>query len=603
MPRKKSSWKQVTTIHSFKDSRLVRVFGICRVSTDKQAQKVGESLDHQKEVLQNWVRSKSSLHMPQQWKLIDVFVENEDSNGKRRGKSATRREGRFGLSKALELARLKLIDVLVVTKLDRIARNVKDYIDISAELNENGVALVCLDLDIDASSPDGALVMRQHASLAQWQAERIAQYSIETVKRHVAQGRPIGPPPLGYKKARDKNSWNTFKLDSVFRKHVLFMDKLYLRVQSVNKVVDALHKKGYKTPKNHTYSKPQVSRILQNIRYTGRQEYDGKVYSGNWKPLRTVEVQETINRIFEKNRKTNHSPSRTGNKYVYLAQSILKCGGCGSSMVARPATGRSGKYYGYYMCQKAYKTHGHDCEMIHLSAEAIDDALIQILRNLKLKPDVVTKIVQGANVSTASTIQILEKDLGRVQESLKVVRSKTANLVEILAEQGMKKLDALKKKLETLTIEEEDLVKEEDRLRQEIAVENVQAGTAKELIQTLDLFNDFYEMNKDKPERIKVLILRVVNAVVCEITDKKKGIGKLKIGLFGRPFDRDGNAEVWNEVLQKIADECYNNKALKTIGKIAAKPNKRVSCNNNSVVKTCSTKKFAQGKSSDPSFR
>jgi hypothetical protein len=32
----------------FKDAKTVRVFGIVRVSTDKQAQKIGESLDHQK---------------------------------------------------------------------------------------------------------------------------------------------------------------------------------------------------------------------------------------------------------------------------------------------------------------------------------------------------------------------------------------------------------------------------------------------------------------------------------------------------------------------------------------------------------------------------
>lgn len=100
-------------------------------------------------MLENWVRSKSSLHAPQEWKLIQVFVENEEEDGKRKGRTATKRENRKGLAKALELAKLRLIDVVVVTKLDRIARNVRDYIDISAEFNENEVALVCLDLDID----------------------------------------------------------------------------------------------------------------------------------------------------------------------------------------------------------------------------------------------------------------------------------------------------------------------------------------------------------------------------------------------------------------------------------------------------------------------
>ncbi len=601
MAKKSRSWKQVTTIHSFKDSRVVRVFGIARVSTDKQARKVGESLDHQKEVLENWVRAKSSLHAPQDWKLVDVFVENEDADGKRKGRTATKRDGRKGLSKALELARLGMIDVVLVTKLDRLARNVADYIDISAEFNENDVALVCLDLDIDASTPDGQMVMRQHANLAQWQAERIAQYSMETVKRHVEQGRPIGPPPVGYRKAKDSNGKTTFEPDPTYKKHVAFIDKTYLRLKSVDKVIKALHKKGYKSPKGKTYSKPQVSRILQNVRYLGKQEHDGKVCDGNWEAIRTSTDYKIIQKILGMNRKSRHSVNCESPKYVYLAQSILKCSVCGSSMIARPATGRGGKYYPYYLCLKAHQTNGIDCERIYLSAEAVDEAIIEILRHLRLDSKVVSKIVKGANEATASTLVVLEGDLDRVQESLKDVRTKISNLVDVLAGGGMSSVSAVRDKLEALNQEEQELSHEENRLKQEIESEKVQAGTAHEYIKALQLFNDFYEMNKEKKERIKVLIPRLINSVICEITDKKRGIGKLKIGLFGRPFDRGHNAGVWNEVLKKIADECYNNKLLKNLeGKIASKPqtksrkkSKAVACKmSRGSLATCIDKRF-----------
>lgn len=577
MIKKISRWRQVTTIHSFKNSRIVRVFGIARVSTDKQAQKIGESLDHQKDVLQNWVNSKSSLHQPQEWKLVQVFVENEDQNGNRKGRSATRREGRYGLAKALEMAKLRLIDVVVVTKLDRIARNVKDYIDISAEFNECGVALVCLDLDIDTSTPDGQMIMRNHANLAQWQAERIAQYSMETVQRHVKQGRPVGPPPIGYKKGKDINGKTTFIPDPVYKKHVHFIDSTYLRIKSITRVVDDLHKKGYASPRGKTYSKPQVSRILTNIRYTGRQEFDGVLFEGNWESLRTLEQHKAIQHILNQNRQSNHSPDSTNKNYVYLAKSLLKCSRCGSSMVARPATGRGGKYYPYYMCMRAYKTNGIDCDEInYLAAEAVDNALIEILRKLRLDSKVVTEIVQGANQSTASTITLLDKDLERVRAQLKEVRTKISNLVDILADKGVSGLDAVKQKLQTLNQDEGELVLEENRLAGEIEAEKVQAGTAHEYIKTLQLFNDFYMMNRDNKERIQLVLPRLINTVICEITDKKRGIGKLKIGLFGRPFDRGHNSELWNEVLQKIADECYNKKILQKVEKLASKPHNKL---------------------------
>lgn len=577
MARKKSRWKQITTIQSFKNAPKVRVFGIARVSTDKQAKKIGESLDHQQEVLQNWVKSKSSLNAPQVWELVQVYVENDDQNGLRKGRTATRREGRKGLMKALELAKLNMVDVVVVTKLDRIARNVKDYIEISAEFNESGVALVCLDLDIDTSTPDGQMIMRNHANLAQWQADRIAQYSYETIERHLKQGRPIGPPPVGYLRGpKDENGKYTFVIDPVYKKHVNFIDKTYLRLKSLNKLLDELHKKGYKSKKGNTYSLPQVSRILQNIRYTGRQEYDGKIYQGNWPPLRSMETQEVIDKIFKQNRLTNHSCQPSNKRYVYLAKSIVKCGMCGSGMVSRPAIGSGGRYYPYYMCMKAYKTHGIDCEPIYLAAEALDNALIDILCNLRLNPKVIEKIIEKANSASSSTISALEGDLERVQASLKDRRTKIANLVEILADGGMAKLDSVKNKMTALTQEEEELVLEEKRIKQELNSERAQTGSAHEYIKTLQLFNDFYRMNEHDRERIQIVIPRLINSVICYITDKKKGIGKLKIGFFGRPFAGSEHAELWNETLQKIADECYNNKALRRIeGKFGAQPQHR----------------------------
>jgi len=553
--RKTRRWSRITTIHHFKNLDTVRVFGIVRVSTDKQA-KLGESLESQKEVIASWVKTKAGINAPQQWKLIELYVENEDKHGNKRGRSATKREGRQGLAKALQLAEARLIDVVVVTKLDRMARNVKDYINISAEFNENQVALVCLDLDIDTSTPDGQMIMRNHANLAQWQAERIAQYSMETARRHANQGRPLGSPPLGYKAVRNADGKTNFEIHLVYKKHIDMIDKLYLLHQSVDKVVQELHKKGFKTPRNKTYSKPQVSRILQNIRYTGRQEYDGQILEGSWKPLRSQSTQEKIQKILHRNRRTNHSPTRLTQSYVYLFQGLLKCHRCHSSMFPRPGTGRKGRYYPYYVCTKADKTEGIDCEEIYLPAEAIDQAIIAFIRKLRLEPSTIEKVVRRANDATSSRIGSLQRDLDRVGESLKDIRTQTANLVDILAKKGAAQFSALKEKLEWLDQQEKELVLEEKRLEGEIRAEKAQAGAAHDQIQTLNLFNEIFTLNQNHPERIKAILPRFVNYVVCHMADKKKGIGRLDLGLFGRPFANGENGEIWNDCLEEIAKQC-----------------------------------------------
>lgn len=568
MPKRSRRWNEVTTIHHFRNLKAIRVFGIVRVSTDKQA-KYGESLEHQKEVINNWIKTKAGINAPQEWKLVELFLENEDKSGARRGRTATKREGRQGLVKAIEFAKARLIDVVVVTKLDRMARNVKDYIDISAEFNENQVALVCLDLDIDTSTPDGQMIMRNHANLAQWQAERIAQYSIETARRHVQQGRPLGPPPLGYRVLKDGiscNGKNNLDPHPDYKKHLETIDHLYLTYQSIDRVVQELHKKGYKTPRGKTYTKSQVSRILQNIRYTGRQEYNGEILQGNWPAIRSLSIHERIQKILGQNRKRRRSPNRLGQKYVYHLQGLLKCHRCHSSMVPKPGTGRKGRYYPYYLCVKADKTEGIDCEEIYLPAEMIDKAVIDFIRNLRLKTSVIEEVVGKANQSTLSRIQVLQKDLDRIKESLKEVRTKISNLVEILAKGGVAKLDAVKGKLEALDQEEKELALEEKKLDEEIRAEKAQAGAAHEQIQTLHLFNDLFQLNQDKPERIRAILPRFVNFVVCHTFDKKRGIGRLDVGLFGRPFMDGPSAEVWNDALKELAERC--NDALPKQGKL-----------------------------------
>lgn len=553
MAKKSRKWNSVTTIYHFRDLKTVRVFGIVRVSTDKQA-RLGESLEHQKEVITNWVRAKSSINAPQEWKLVDLYVENEDKHGKKRGRTATKREGRQGLAKALELAKMRMVDVVIVTKLDRIARNVKDYIEISAEFNQSQVAMVCLDLDIDTSTPDGQMIMRNHANLAQWQAERIAQYSIETARRHATQGRPLGSPPVGYQAVQGENEKKgIFVLDPVYKKHIEIIDKLYLLRQSVDRVVQELHKKGYKTPRGKTYSKPQVSRILQNIRYTARQEYDGKILEGNWPAIRSLSTQEKIQKILHKNRRSNHSPNRMMQNYIYLFQGLLKCHRCHSSMFPRPGTGRHGRYYPYYLCTKADKTEGIDCEEMYLPAEAIDKAIIEFLRNLRLDASAIERVVKRANEATSTRIGALQKDSEQVRDRLKDIRSQISNIVDILARKGVGELEAVKSRLESLDQQEKELAVEEKRIELEIRAEKVQAGAAHEQIQTLNLFNDLYQLNQDKPERIKMFLPRFINYVVCHMIDKKKGIGRLDVGLFGRPFVGGANAETWNECLQELA--------------------------------------------------
>ena len=86
--------------------------------------------------------------------------------------SGTRAE-RPGLSKALEM--LREGDTLVVWKLDRLGRSVKQLVDLVSELRTRGVQFKSLTDAIDTSTASGRFFFHVMASLAEMERELIVE--------------------------------------------------------------------------------------------------------------------------------------------------------------------------------------------------------------------------------------------------------------------------------------------------------------------------------------------------------------------------------------------------------------------------------------------
>lgn len=90
-------------------------------------------------------------------------------------------------------------DSLVIYKLDRLGRNMKDLLAIIEQLQQQNVSLVSLRDNIDTSSTTGKLIMHIFASLAEFERdlirERSAEGRREAKKKGVKFGRPKQPKP------------------------------------------------------------------------------------------------------------------------------------------------------------------------------------------------------------------------------------------------------------------------------------------------------------------------------------------------------------------------------------------------------------------------
>ncbi|KNG91820.1 recombinase family protein [Pseudaestuariivita atlantica] len=140
------------------------IIGYARVSTDDQ------SLDSQTDALAAADAEK-------------VFAD----------KISGSRRARPELDRMLE--QLRDGDVVTVTKYDRLARSLKDLLEIVEVIRERGAGFRSLAEDIDTTTPAGRLVFHVFASIAQFERERISERTREGLASARKRGRIGGRPP------------------------------------------------------------------------------------------------------------------------------------------------------------------------------------------------------------------------------------------------------------------------------------------------------------------------------------------------------------------------------------------------------------------------
>jgi DNA invertase Pin-like site-specific DNA recombinase len=93
------------------------------------------------------------------------------------------------------LDQLRPGDVVVVTKYDRLARSLRDLLDIVEQIQAQGAGFRSLAEDIDTTTPAGRLVFHVFASIAQFERERISERTREGLEAARRRGRVGGRPP------------------------------------------------------------------------------------------------------------------------------------------------------------------------------------------------------------------------------------------------------------------------------------------------------------------------------------------------------------------------------------------------------------------------
>jgi len=92
-------------------------------------------------------------------------------------------------------------DSLVVTKLDRLARSMRDLIDIVAKVQARGAGFRILNMNLDTTTATGNLMLNVLGSVAEFEREMMLERQREGIQKAKAEGKYRGRAPTARAKA------------------------------------------------------------------------------------------------------------------------------------------------------------------------------------------------------------------------------------------------------------------------------------------------------------------------------------------------------------------------------------------------------------------
>jgi DNA invertase Pin-like site-specific DNA recombinase len=390
-----------------------------RVSTQEQA-KEGYSIPAQKErliaycVAQGWTNYKF---------YIDEGVSAKDTN-------------RPELNRLLADAQSGKVNAVLVYRLDRFTRRVKDLYNLLDNLKKYNCAFISATEQYNTSSAMGKMFMGLVALLAEWETENLSERVKMALEEKVAGGERVGGIPYGFDLSEDEKLVKNEKATAV-----LDMIKKLKSGMSVNAIATNLNKTN---SDKSDWKANTVFRILKNPALYGATRWNDKVYENTHEGLLTKAEFEKLQLILED--RGQHRRREVESTYIF--QGVLFCPLCNNLLsVNRHVRKRKdgSEYQGAcYKCQVCYK---EGRKMISIGEHRFLEALMGYMKNVEFKD--VQPVVEKENERgiLVKQLQKIEKKREKYQRAWASDKM-TDKEFDKLMDETKSAYDELKKKIE-----------------------------------------------------------------------------------------------------------------------------------------------------------
>lgn len=321
--------------------------GYIRVSTVKQGTK-GVSLMEQRDAISRYAERN---RLP-----IDTWLQEMETAAK---------QGRPVFNQALKLLRSGMARGIILHKLDRGARNLRDWAAIG-ELSDQGAEIHFVTESLDLHSRGGRLSADIQAVVA---ADYIRNLREETRKGfygRLKQGIYPLQAPLGYV---DQGAGKAKTIDPVVGPLVKKTFELYGTARhTLETLEEEMHRTGLRSRNGRRVTRTGLSTILNNPFYIGvmRLRRTNETFAGIHEPLISTALFNRVKTILTG--KTNTRPQR----HMFQFRRMLACAACGYSLI-----GELQKGHVYYRC------HSRQCAGTSVREEAVTREVERYIRTIE----------------------------------------------------------------------------------------------------------------------------------------------------------------------------------------------------------------------------
>lgn len=418
----------------------MRVAIYVRVSTNLQVEE-GYSLDAQLDRCKAYAESQG-------WEIVIVYIEEGES-----AKDLNRTE----VKRMLEDAGNGLFDVLLVYRLDRLTRSVRDLHALLDMFDKQNIKFRSVTELYDTTTAMGRLFINIVASLAEWERANLGERVRFGKEQLVKEGNwPGGPVPYGYE-------WDGTTMHIIPEEYEVLRElrRLYMSGNGLRNTAMYLNTRGMTRRTGYPWTANMVGYSLENPLYAGKIRFGAKDKQGKYGFRKKDKREDNIMSdsgfptIYSWDEYEEHlarmgKREKYGNSKVndYWFTGVLRCARCGNKLKGNTYTNKRKSDGVKYEPQRYYKCYGREkgfgCTMPMLRQVVAEDLIMSYVSRLSIAH----KEVAATAVDLASVQRDQTNELDKLKKELRNVTDRRKKFQYMFAEDMISEIDFRARKRE-----------------------------------------------------------------------------------------------------------------------------------------------------------